>query len=225
MNDPRPGLFPLPPVGRRRGGGRSGGKARHGPARCLGALFCLSLLGSGSCSGKAAPPGPGQSRGRVPDLRGRSVLVLPIQRLPILAGDFTPDEELAFALKERTGRVRWVFFPEVEDVLSRSPGIRGRLRDLPMEVFLHSEVKRIGDPLFGELRRLTALVDAELTLIPLELCLAEEGRFSLKAALLTARDGRVHWFGVVEGGGGGGGGASALAAAAEALARAVVPIR
>lgn len=153
------------------------------------------------------------------------MLVLPIQRLPALSPDLAADQELAFALRERTGRVRWVFPPEVEGVLSRSPGLGGRMQGLPVEAFLRGEVKRIGDPLFGELRRLSVLVDAEFVLIPVELDVVERGAFSFKAALLTARDGRVHWYGVVEGKGGDPRGAAALASAAEALAQAVVPVR
>jgi hypothetical protein len=62
---------------------------------------------------------------------------------------------------------------------------------------------RIGDPLYGDLRRLSEFVDAEVALIPVRAWTATEGaedpRVRLSMSLVDVRTGRVLWFGVTEG--------------------------
>jgi hypothetical protein len=151
------------------------------------------------------------------------VLVLPVQLREGVPTDATVDEELSYALRARGSRVQWVFPPEVEAALRRSPGVQARTRDLPVGVFLQAEVRRIGDPLFGDLRRLTVLTGSELALIPVELRYAEGG-FRLTAALVNARDGRVAWLGVVQGSVLSPEAPEALASVADALARTLLPL-
>lgn len=190
--------------------------------RLFGALFVS--LGSVACAGKAPPPEPGQSRGFPPDLRGRRVIVLPVQQIVGVAGD--PDADLAFVLRDLGEDVDWVFEDEVQEILARSPAIQSSTRRLPVSVFMQAEVDRIGDPLFGIMRRMAALVDAEVILLPVQASYSlgdgVEGtlpRVRLAAALIVPRTGRVAWFGVEEGGDFPRGDPGGLASAVENLAR------
>jgi hypothetical protein len=95
-------------------------------------------------------------------------------------------------------------------------------------MFLQAEVRRIGDPLFGQLRRLAALADGRLALIPIAVRHRADtperpGAIEVVATLLDATSGDVFWFGVVEGVPGGGADPRALASAADALARRLLP--
>jgi len=119
--------------------------------------------------------------------------------------------------------VTWVFPPDVDEILTRSPGVSARIRDLPVGVFLRTEVERIGDPLYGELRRLSALTGAGVALIPVELRFAEDGAYRMTAALVALRSGMVNWLGVVEGEEGPAKDPGALASVADRLARAILP--
>lgn len=186
-------------------------------------LLPLALFAASSCASNPAPPGPGEARGSVPDLRGHTVMVLPIQILTPVSTDPSPDEELAFALRTRGADVSWVFPPELDEILQRAPGVQARTRGLPVQVFLQAEVDRVGDPLFGTLVRMAALTGADVALIPVELAYGESGTFLLRAALVTLRTGRVSWFGVLEGAQGPPEDPGALVSVAEALAMALLP--
>jgi hypothetical protein len=188
--------------------------------RC-GVLLLLVLVG---CSARtSAPPGAGYERGGIPELRGERVIVLPVQMRT--AGHPDLDSELEFALREFGGSAEWVLPVTLRTALERSPGTGIRIDGLPVRVFLAGEVQRVGDPLFGDLYRLGALVDAPWALLPVEASVGsgtnEEGGHSvmLSAALLDVRTGRVVWFGVVEGVPDAPGGLAGTASVAEALAR------
>jgi hypothetical protein len=172
--------------------------SRWGPA-----LLLVSPLSA--CGGTTPPPEPGQSRGVPPDLRGRRVILLPVQRVVGVAGD--PDAELAFTLRDRGREVDWILSGEVSRVLARSPAIQTQITGLPVGLFLQGEVQRIGDPLFGQIRRMAALVAADAVLLPVRASFERDSRDSgasprvrFTAALVEARSGRVLWFGVEEGG-------------------------
>jgi hypothetical protein len=163
----------------------------------------LAALLLAACGPKTAPPpAPGTTRGVPPDLRGVKVLLLPVQQNLAVPGD--PDAELAYGLRERGPDVLWVSAAEVEEVLARSPAMQARTRGLPVGIFLQAEVERVGDPLYGELRRTASLVDASVAFIPIQSSLeatpGEEPRVRFQATLIDVRTGRVLWFGVLEGG-------------------------
>ena len=99
-------------------------------------------------------------------------MVLPVQQVLGVMGD--PNAEIAFGLGERNAEITWILPSEVEEALRRSPGIRADTRRLPVGQFLSAEVQRIGDPLYGELRRLSSLVEAEAVLIPVQASLESE---------------------------------------------------
>ena len=176
------------------------------------------------CSSTGKPPQPGEPQAPVPDMRGRRAMVLPVQLRSMVPAGVTIDEEIAYALNAREGeRVSWVFPPEVEGILRRSPGVQANLYSLPVEIFLQAEVNRIGDPLYGEIRRMTTLVGADFAIIPVQLEYSAEGRYVLVAALLNPVTGRVLWFGSVQGDPGAADAPETLASVTGALARTLLP--
>ena len=184
------------------------------------APFCMALV-LVACGGRAPAPAPGTSQGTPPDIRGLRVLVLPVQQVTGVVGDL--DAEIAFGLRDRTRDVTWVLAPEIEDILARSPAVNTRTRGLPVGQFLGAEVRRVGDPLFGLLRRMAALVDADAVLLPVRaVAVVEAGadpKITLAVTLIEARTGRVRWFGVVEGEAFPAGDPRGLATSVNALAR------
>ena len=185
------------------------------------ALAAFATLMSACGSSSAPLPDPGASRGTPPDLRGLKVIVLPFQQNAGVSGN--PDAELAFGLQSRSPGVEWVLPDEMDAVLARSPSVKTRTRGLSVGIFLRTEVDRIGDPLYGELRRMAALVDADLILIPIGIApsYAQEGdpTVAVTAAIVAARTGRVAWFGIVEGEAQPAGDPRGLASAVDRLAR------
>lgn len=132
-------------------------------------------------------------------------MVLPFQQSAGVPGDL--DAELAFALRDRTADVAWVPEDEVVEILRRSPAVQAQTRGLPVGNFLVAEVDRVGDPLYGHLRRISGLVDAQGILIPILASVAPAGdvegaepRVRVQAALVEPRSGRVLWYGVEESG-------------------------
>ncbi len=194
-------------------------------ARVLGRIAPLSglLVLALGCGSPPAPPGPGQARGAVPDLRGFTVMVLPVQLKNSVPPGVLADEELAHALRSRGEGVTWIFPPALEQALERSPGVRARIFGLPVQVFDQAEVNRVGDPLFGDLLRLSTMTGADVALIPTKLEYAETGAFILGAAVITARSGRVSWYGVMEGTAGDAEDPAVLASVADLLARTLLP--
>jgi hypothetical protein len=151
-------------------------------------------------------------------------LVLPVQLNLGVPGD--PDAELAFGLGERGAGVEWIMPAEVDEVLARSPAVQARTRGLPVGNFVVAEVERVGDPLYGELRRMASLVGAEVVLLPVQASIEAVGggdpvvRFW--TALIDVRSGRVMWFSVLEGDGFPRGDPRGLASAVDELARSLL---
>lgn len=187
-------------------------------------LLALFLLGGTGCSSSPAPPGPGEATGALPDLRSRTVMVLPVQLKRGVPRGVLADSELAHALRTRGEAVSWVFPPELEEALERSPGVPARITGLPVQFFLQAQVNRVGDPLFGHLYRLAGLTGADVALIPVELRYGEAGTYTLAAALVATRNGSVAWYGVMEGEPGGAEDPATLASLAERMARALLPL-
>jgi len=185
--------------------------------------LALAFLMTSNCGPPPEPPGPGEARGAVPDLRGSTVMVLPVQLRTGIPRDLLVDPELAHSLQARGEGVTWIFTPELEDILLRSPGLQAQIRNLPVHVFLQAEVNRVGDPIFGHLVRLAGMTGANVALIPVELKYGEAGGYLLSAALVEVRTGRVIWYGVLEGAPGEVGDPGTLAAATEMLARMILP--
>lgn len=195
-----------------------------------------------ACARPAPPSADAQPR-PFPDLGGRTVMVLPVQgAVPTLALPASADPaaapallslemqqaleaELVYWLQQRVPRVRWVAPEAIERSVRNSPSLEVRPRELTVRDFQRARLQSIGDPLYGELRRVGALMDARLALLPIgALWVAEReggGRVHLVSALIDTFGGDVLWQGVVAGNAGERSDAAVIASAAQALARMV----
>ena len=185
----------------------------------VGAL--LAVVMAVGCGGTAEAPPAGSFEGFIPDLRGERVMVFPVQIPAGVPGDASP--EIEFALRTRTSEVDWIFSDELEAVLARSPAVESAVSGLPVSFFLRAQVRRIGDPLFGQLLRLGALANSDIALIPVTVRRGAEGAggtsvVEIVATILNVRTGQVIWFGVVAGRPGSVADFGSVASAVEALA-------
>lgn len=164
------------------------------------AVILLAVGSAGCASAPAAPPDPGEQRGGLPMLSGQEALLLPVQRSQVQRG--TADRELLFALESRAGGIDWVGPEELQRLMGRSV-MEIPIDRLPIDMFFQSEVTRVGDPVYGMLRRAAALTDATVALIPLSVVRrpagpdVEAGLESM-TTLLDLRTGRVLWLTTVE---------------------------
>lgn len=193
--------------------------------RTLAGTLFAALIASGCGSGRVEAPKPGAMRGFVPDLRGMRVMVMPLQRKTGLRDDLDP--EIAFALKAKGAGANWILPDELARTLARSPVLDVPLSALPVGIFLTREVNRIGDPLYGYLRRAAAISDAQVAVIPIEARRRVEPDGSsvveIVATMLDVRSGKVIWFGTVEGQPGPAGDFQIIASAVDALASMLLP--
>lgn len=197
------------------------------------ALTLATALALAACGPKAAPPAVGESP-LPPALIGSSVFVLPVHAGPVPSPNATSvefrvdgidalDTEIAYWLPESAPRVHWILPADVDRALERSPGLDIDIRNLAVQSFRRMQVRRIGDPLFGDLRRLGAVLDARLALIPVAAefrpTTGNNGRIEIAAALIDTERGTVLWFGAVSGDEGPTGDPVIATSAAQAFAR------
>jgi hypothetical protein len=149
---------------------------------------------------------------RLPDLSNQTVMLLPVHPGPVPATPMTApgdlltdgvselDAELAYWLKDRASNVRWVMPDAIDRMLNRNPALGIKPRALDVAVFRRAQVKRIGDPLFGDLKRLATILDARYALVPVS---AEfkptAGGIQVAYVLIDTTYGDVLWFGVQTG--------------------------
>ncbi|HEX6939706.1 MAG TPA: hypothetical protein VF158_09855 [Longimicrobiales bacterium] len=188
------------------------------------AAAALLLAGVLACVHRA-PPSADAPAPPPPDLSGLPVMVLPVQpgRTGVPAG---LEAELAYWLQARAPDVRWILPDAIDAALARIPTLDIRPRALAVSVFQRAEVRNIGDPLFGDLRRLGALVEARYAILPVAAAYVprpEGERVEIAAAIIDTLGGRVLWYGIVAGEPGDGGSPAVVASAAQALARALFP--
>jgi hypothetical protein len=201
-------------------------------------LAALALL-LVACA-RPAPPSADVRQRLLPDLAGRTVMLLPVQgaaptiTLPATADAASPpvllgadaraglQAELSYWLAQAAARTRWVLPDAIERAVRQSPMIDVRVHELTVRDFQHARLESIGDPLYGELRRLAALTDARVALLPIGALWVSErdgtGRVHLAAALIDTLGGDVIWYGVVAGTPGARVDAATVASAAQALA-------
>ena len=197
-------------------------------------LLAAGAAALAACGASRAAPSADAPPPPAPDLTGAVVMLLPTQesaftRDPVDGGGGAGellDAELAFWLREHGPHVRWVGPDRLRQHLARSPGLGIDIAHLDVSIFRHAQVKRVGDPLFGDLVRLGSLAGARFALIPTFAAYAPganggPGRLELAATLIDCSDGRVYWFGVVAGEPGAPGDRATVASAAQALARAL----
>lgn len=191
-------------------------------------LLLGALLLSAACAGRRSePPTPDEPQRPPPDLSGERVMVLPAQPAAGASPIGVPvpglDEEIAFWLAESAPRVDWVFPPDIQRALDRSPSLDIRIDALAVSSFHRAQVQRIGDPLFGDLRALNVLVNARYALVPVAAGYVQgttgEGRVEMHLALIDTQGGAVLWFGAVAGDPGPMGSREVTATAGRELAR------
>ncbi len=200
----------------------------RGLVRGSGVVSLLALL---ACGGKA-PPTADDPTPAPPDLAGAVVMLLPAQTGGRLAG---LDAELGFWLEEALPRTRWVRRPAMERAVARSPEWSVDLDALPVGAFMRAEMETIGASLYSDLRRLGAMLDARIALVPVAAAFVRkgpegeepapdaDGRVEIAAAVIDTIGGRVLWYGIVAGEMGPAPDAPRVASAARALARALSP--
>ena len=187
------------------------------PARAR-SLALLLLAAVSACGGRAAEteePAP------APNLAGVRVMILPVQA----PAPGQIDAELAFWLADHSPATDWVPPAELERAVRRSPALRLRLDALPRPVAQVGGERRVLDPLYGALRQLGAVVDADYALVPLDTQIATDTAgttVTLAVALVNIRGGIVVWLHTLAGEPGDDPGAAA-ASAAEKLARMLAP--
>lgn len=165
-------------------------------------------------------------------LAGQSLVVLPVQR----AGDYEAEaeDELVYALRQREGTDNWVFPDEVRRAVARSPSLNAPVDALPVDIFLQAEVERVGDPLYGMLRRVAALTGSNRVLIPVGVSFRPAGpdevppvepAVQVLASVVDVVSGRVMWLDVAEGDATGPDDPAGLPRAMSALAASLLPAR
>jgi hypothetical protein len=205
--------------------------------RAAGVFLAFVLA---ACAGSPAPPSADTVQQPFPDIGGQRVMLLPLQQVvPAISPPETADTtraaqalssqslraieaELSYWLPEHAHRVRWVLPDAIERAVDGSAALQISVRDLPVRDFQRSRLQSIGDPLYGDLRRVAALTDARLALLPIGAVWIPEaagmGRVHIAAALIDTMGGRVLWYGVAASSPGTADDAAVAASAARALA-------
>lgn len=204
-------------------------------AAALSAALVLS-----ACASSPAPPAADTQQQAFPDIGGQRVMLLPIQQIvPAISPPETADttrraqalsaeslraleSELTYWMPEHAHRVQWVLPDAIERAASGSAALRISVRDLSVRDFQRARLERIGDPLYGDLRRIGAVTDARLAFLPIGAVwipeLGGSGRVHIAAALIDTVGGRVLWYGVAASSVGASDDAAVAASAARALA-------
>ncbi|HUP89044.1 MAG TPA: hypothetical protein VM100_06840 [Longimicrobiales bacterium] len=195
-------------------------------------LCVLLLVACGKHTAQAPAPATAPAVS-APVLEGAAVLIMPVQGGSVPSPDSAAhhwpadraalDTEIAYWLKELSPKTRW-FLPELIDrAVARSPGLNVRPHELSVGIFQQAQVKRIGDPLFGDIRKLAAVFDAEIAVVPIAAEYVGRTRETATLQIATAvieLDADVRWFGVIAGTEAGVDSQAAVASAAQAFARA-----
>ncbi|CAN5783759.1 hypothetical protein BH23GEM10_BH23GEM10_03980 [soil metagenome] len=136
------------------------------------------------------------------------------------------EAELGYWLAELAPRVRWVLPDAIDRAARRSPLLDVHPRELAVQDFLRARLTHIGDPLYGDLRKLNALFDTRIALIPVGAVRVPEpagsDRVHMAVALIDSFGGNVLWYGVVAGDAAAPDAAAAAASTAQALARMIM---
>lgn len=229
------------------GGGLSAG--RRGGAVVLAAGLLFAAAGAGRAQEKERVP-------RIPS--GVSLVVTPVQSVAPLPSGSWPggadtrrealaavNSEMDFAISEEPLARRWTPPAEVVEQVGRNPLLDVDPRHLAYRGLLaERDEPRLYEPLHGQVRKLSALLDARLVAVPLRLWYAPAdtaaageaggdaggrdrpaeasggaGRAVLRVAVVDARSGRVLWKGTIVGDPAPGGSSAALATLARNFVR------
>jgi hypothetical protein len=136
------------------------------------------------------------------------------------------DQEIGYWVQQ-SRPPKWIMPERMDKLIAGSPTLDIDLRNLAVSVFSRGQVKNIGDPLFGDLARLAAVLSGQIALLPVaaEFVGADSASATLNiaTAVLNATDGAVIWFGVIPGSEKGALSQAALASGAQAFAQAFAP--
>ena len=207
-----------------------------------GALLTASLVSAAlGCGGGSDFPDYPQPVGGFAMLSGRAVLVLSVQYVHRTEDGWIggavserdaviqADDEIAFALGEKRSRATWVLPDEQAESLKRRPSIEVNpyLLSVAQVRKEGSDLDRITDPLYREIRLLAALFDTRYVIWPFEFFYVETeevgNRVAVRTLLLDARTGDVLWQGPIYGDLQSPTSPAALASTAQAFAIAVSP--
>ncbi len=200
-------------------------------------IIVAALVLAACARPQGAPPVPAASA--APILVGETVMVFPVQGGAVPVADTSArhftispeqlDAELAYWLPQLGNNVRWILPEQIQRSIARSPTLEIDIRHLGVGAFQRAQVKRIGDPLFGDLRKLAAVLNARIAVIPVAAELigrtSETARVQVATAVIDALSGNVLWFGVIESDADASGAEAGIASAAQAFARTFAPKR
>ncbi|MFW5947660.1 MAG: hypothetical protein ACOCUW_04130 [Gemmatimonadota bacterium] len=168
----------------------------NGVATGLVAGLAVWTIACGTGSGAPAePPAPPAT----PDLAGARVMLVP----PRPGEPDGLERELVFWLEQRGVDTDWILPATIRRTVERNPASGFDLDAARRVGDTGGGYLRVRDPLYGDLRRLSAILDAPLALVPLG---ARERTDSLgtglelTAVLVTARGGAVVWMHTVRAG-------------------------
>jgi hypothetical protein len=187
-----------------------------------------------ACNARPKTPPPPPTAESAPSLRGATALVFPVQEGSVPSPDANArhwpveraalDAEIAFWLQQAAPRTTWQMPEAIDRAIARSPTLAVNPRALAVGAFQHAQVKRIGDPLFGDLYRIAAVLNANVAVVPVAAEYigvdAAQAALTIATAIINPQDGTVIWFGVIAGAEKGAGSQGAVASAAQAFARA-----
>ena len=177
----------------------------------------LALAALAACGGRGGTGDPGPP----PDLAGARVMIVPAR-----AGEPPAVErELVFWLTDRAPSTDWIRPEEIEETVASSAGWQFDLDGPRRFSSMGSGRLQLRDPLYGDLRRLGAILESPTALVPVATRARTDSlgtTVDLSVALVSVRGGRVLWRHTVTGGPAASTDA-AIAAAAETLARTLIP--
>lgn len=170
---------------RNRGRGTSG--------RAVAVLWVAICTAAIACGGRGDDASP-EPAPVAPDLTGHRIMLLPV-RVP---APESLDAALETWLTDLHPSTEWLLPAELQAAADRAPAWRLRLSRIERPVAdVGGGARRITDPLYGALRQLGAVVDADYALVPVAVTATDPDaageRLDVTVALVDIRGGRVLW--------------------------------
>ena len=187
-----------------------------------------------ACGREAPPPSPDNPQPAVPNLAGVEVMVLPAH--PAVGG--VPagfDDALSAVLATEYDNVEWVLPAELIRAAERNPILDVDPTSLSVSILRSDEETHIRDPLFGDLRKLGALVGARYAVVVYRVAyyvpadttgsgrIDGPGRIEAAVAIVDTIGGRILWRGLAAGERGPPGDEVVLATAVQRIATLIGP--
>jgi hypothetical protein len=157
-------------------------------------------------------------RGALAPLAAEPLIVLPLQALRFTVPEWTSkvgdertylgtvDDEIAFAIRERTFKGKWAFPADLARSARRNPGYAVDPYSVTLDPLAPVERdpdKIIAEPLAGQLRAFAGLFNARYALVPVEMRVAPDasggGRATIHVVVVDTRAAKITWKGDVSG--------------------------